>query len=126
MALRQIDIEIFDLGGPVLRDAEFDADASGPARSGMGLRQAEGLSGQLAKGEACGAVEQDVVEGVAGTATQRAEPGVGEFPGREGVVGAAQLDVALDAEHPTSALPIVTRLSPADETRRFGRIVFYL
>src|SRR6185437_12261270 len=82
--IRQIDIEIFDLRGPVLGESEFGADARGPARRGVGLRETEGFAAQFAERETAGAVEQDVVEGVADPAARRAEPRVGEFPGREG------------------------------------------
>ena len=65
VAVGEIDVEIFDLGAPVLGQAEFGADADGPAGTGVGFRQAEGLGAQFAEGKTAGAVDQDVVEGVA-------------------------------------------------------------
>src|ERR1700759_4785513 len=82
--IREIDIEIFDLGAPVRREAEFGADARGPARIGVGFRETEGLAAQLAERKTAGAVEQNVVEGIADPAAHGAEPGVRELPGRKG------------------------------------------
>src|SRR5438045_316994 len=71
LAIVEIDIEIFDFGAPVMREAElaepeFGADASGPARIGMGIRQAaERHAVQLAEGATRSAVAQDGVEGQA-------------------------------------------------------------
>src|SRR5207237_6675310 len=60
------------------------------------------------------------VEGIAAAAAQCAEPGIGEFPGGEGIVRARALDIALDAEHPRAALEIVAGLHAADEAARLG------
>src|SRR4051794_10950025 len=115
-AVGEVDIEVFDLGAPVRSKAELGASPQGPARSDMGFRQSEGLGPQLAEGQSAGAVEQDIVERVAGAATDRAKPGIGELPGREGIVGTSHLNVTLDTEHPgPSSLPIVARLRPTDE-----------
>src|SRR5207237_1558316 len=73
--------------------------------------------------ETAGAEEQDVVERVTGAAANRAEPGIGKFPRREGFFGAGRLDVAFETEHPRSILPIITGLDTADEAGRLGRIV---
>src|SRR6202035_4230311 len=70
-----------------------------------------------------GAIEQDVVERVAGPAAYRAEPRIGELPGRECIGGAGGLDVAFDAEHPRPGLPIVAALHSAHESRGLGRVV---
>src|ERR1700730_15179270 len=70
----EIDVEIFDLGAPVRGEAESGADTGGPARGGVGFRQAEGLGAQFAERQTAGAVEQNIVEGIAGAAAQRAEP----------------------------------------------------
>src|SRR6266550_4859056 len=123
VAVGEIDVEIFDLGAPVRREAEFGADAGGPARTGVGFRQSECLTAQLAERQTAGAEEQNVAEGIAGPAAHRAEPRVREFPGCKCVVSAGGLDVAFDAEHPRSGLPVVTDLGAADKTRRPGRIV---
>ena len=56
----------------------------------------------------------------AAAAAQRAEPRVGELPGREGVVGAAGLDVAFDADHPLPELPVVAGLHAADDPTVVG------
>src|SRR2546430_13153879 len=77
----EIDIEIFDLGAPVRREAEFRADARGPASAGVGFRQSECLTAQLAERQTAGAEQQNVAEGVAGAAAHRAEPRVRELPG---------------------------------------------
>src|SRR5689334_19840285 len=119
----QIDIEIFDLGAPILIKGHLGAGAERPARVGMGFRQTEGGGAQFAEGDTAGAEEQDVAERVAGATPNRAEPGVGEFPRREGIVGAGYLDVAFEAEHKWSVVEIITRLHAADETGRLGRTV---
>src|SRR4051812_48460037 len=59
-AVRQVDIEIFDLRGPVLREPHFGAGADGPAGAAVGFRQPRGFSAQFAEGESAGAVEQHV------------------------------------------------------------------
>src|SRR6266446_2776377 len=123
VAVGEIDVEIFDLGAPVRREAEFGADAGGPARTGVGSRQSECLTAQLSERQTAGAEQQNVAEGIAGPAAHRAEPGIREFPGCKCVVSAGGLDVAFDAEHPRSGLPVVTDLGAADKTRRPGRIV---
>src|ERR1700692_2356585 len=75
VAVGEVDIEIFDLSAPVLGEAEFGADARGKAEIGVGFRQAKRLAAQFAERQARGAVEEDVVEGIAATATHGAEPG---------------------------------------------------
>src|ERR1700733_14799168 len=60
--VRKIDIEIFDLGGPLRGEADFGADTGGPARRGMGFRQTEGLAAQFTKCQTSGAVEQHVAQ----------------------------------------------------------------
>src|SRR4051794_28644110 len=52
IAAVEIDIEILDLGGPVLRQAELGAYAQRPADRRVRLRQPKGLRAQTAKGEA--------------------------------------------------------------------------
>src|SRR5207244_6609427 len=103
VAVGQIDIEIFDLGGPVRGQAHFGAGAERPARVGMGCRYAESGGAQFAKSKTAGPEEQDVVERVTGAAANRAEPGVGKFPRGEGFFSARRLDVAFQAEHKSSA-----------------------
>src|SRR4029453_7234100 len=88
VAVGQIDIEIFDLGAPVRSKAHLGAGAERPTRIGMGFRHAEGEGAECAKGETAVAEEQDVVEREAGAAANRAEPRVGKFPRREGVLSA--------------------------------------
>src|SRR5215467_1040388 len=91
----------------------------------MGFRrQAERLAAQTAEGETRGPVEQDVVEAVADATAHRAEPGIGKFPRREGIVGACRLQVAFDAEDPGAALllPVVAGGDAAVEAARPGRI----
>src|SRR6476469_3820227 len=73
VVVREIDVEILDLGAPVLGEAEFGADARSPAGIGMGFRQAEGFAAQFAERQTTGAVEQDVAERIAGPAAHRAE-----------------------------------------------------
>src|ERR1700742_1793312 len=119
----QIDKEIFDLSAPVRSNAEFTADAEGPANIGVGFRQAEGLAVRFAERQTASAVEQDVAEGVADPAARRSKPGVGELPGRERIFGTADLDVAFHAEHQRTRLPIVAALDTALQARRIGRIV---
>src|SRR3990170_8424157 len=123
VAVGKIDVEIFDLGAPVLGEAEFGAGAQGPARGGVRFRKPESLAAQFAERQTAGAVEEDVVEGVAGAAAHGAEPWIGEFPGCEGIVGAGKLDVAFKAEHPGAGLPVVAGLHAARQTRWLGRIV---
>src|SRR6266480_774695 len=128
IAVGEIDVEIFDLGGPVVGKAVFDADACGPARVDVALREmAECLGPQFAECQAAGAIDQEIVENIARPAAHRAEPRIGELPGREGIIGAGSLDVAFEAEHPrtqrTTRLPVVAGLNAADETRRPGRVV---
>src|SRR5665647_578155 len=124
VAVVEIDIEIFDLGAPVLGEAEFGADARGPADIGVRFRLAKkALAAQFAERQTRGAVEEDVVEGIAATAAHGAEPGIGKLPGRERILGAGRLDVALDAEHPWTGLPVVAGLHAALESRRLGRVV---
>src|SRR6266404_10010328 len=48
VAVGEIDIEIFDPGTPVRRKTHLGAGADGPARIGVGFRQAEGLAAQFA------------------------------------------------------------------------------
>src|SRR5262249_47644610 len=95
----------------------------GPARGRMRFREAEGLAAQLAEGKTRRSVEQNIAERVAAAAAQRAEPWIGKFPGRKGIVGAGQLEVGFDAEHPATALPVVAGLDAADEARGLGRVV---
>src|SRR6266446_3984053 len=123
VAVGEIDVEIFDLGAPARREAEFGADARGPAGTGVGFRQSECLTAQLAECQTAGAEEQNVAEGIAGPAAHCAEPRVREFPGCKCIFGAAGLDVAFEAEHPRSGLPIVTDLGATHKTRRLGQIV---
>ena len=66
VAVGEIDVEIFDLGAPARREAEFGADARGPARGGVGFRQSECLTAQIAECQTAGAEEQNVAEGIAG------------------------------------------------------------
>src|ERR1700674_5870042 len=117
VAVVEIDVEIFDLGAPVLGEAEFGPDAGGPARRGMGFRQAEGFAAQFAERQTPGAVEEDIAEGIAGPAAHCAEPRIGELPGRKCIVGAGGLDVAFEAEHPWTPLPVVAGLNAALKTR---------
>src|SRR5882724_12595367 len=121
---RQIDVEIFDLGAPARSEAEFGADTRGPARIGVGFRQAECLAAQFAERQTPGAIQQNVVERIADPAAHRAEPWIRKLPGRKCLVGAGNLDVAFDAEHPRLIQsPIVAALHAAHKTRRLGRIV---
>ena len=98
VAVVEIDIEIFDLGAPVLRQTDFGTETHRPPGIGMALAETEGLAGQLAEGETRSAIKQDIAEGVTGPATDRAEPRVGEFPRRECVGGAGTLEVTFDAD----------------------------
>src|ERR1700694_1844883 len=119
-AVGEIHIEIFDLGAPVRGKPELRTGARGPARVGAGLREAKGLAAQFAERQTGGAIEQDIVERIAGAATQGAEPRVREFPGRESVFRAGGLDVAFDAENPQTGLPVVASLRAARQARRPG------
>ena len=89
----------------------------------MGFRNPEGGGTQFAEGDTARAEKQYVVERVTGAAANRAEPGIGKFPRREGFFGAGRLDVAFETEHPLPVLPIIAGLDTAHETGRLGRVV---
>src|SRR5664279_4252876 len=73
-AIRQVHVQIFAFDRPGWRDAIFRADAAGPARHDVALDRAAGLALQVAIGEAERAVDQEIIEGVAGAPAQGAEP----------------------------------------------------
>ena len=71
----EIDVEIFDLGRPVVDEGVFDTGAAGPA----GLRLAEAADAgdaalDLAESGAGGEIGQEAVEGIADPAARGAEP----------------------------------------------------
>src|SRR5713226_6762188 len=94
VAVRQIDVEVFDLRAPA------PPGEAGLAGIGMCFRQAECLAAQFAERQASGAIDQNVAEGIAGPAAHGAEPRIRELPRRKCLVSAGNLEVAFDAEHP--------------------------
>src|SRR5580704_5238832 len=86
-------------------------------------QQSDGLALQLAERHAGGAVDQDVADRVAGPGPHGPEPRIGEFPRRESVGGAGNLDVRLAAEDQLPGLPVVAGLRAPGEAGRTGRIV---
>ncbi len=74
--------------------------------------------------ETAGTVEQHVVHGIADAAAHGAEPEVGELPGRQTQSSAPTgLDIALDAEHELSRLPVVAVLHTTRNRGGLARLI---
>src|SRR3954469_9287802 len=76
----------------------------------------------IADSDTAGSVNQNIVERVADASAQRAEPAIGEFPGREGIGGSRGGDIRFSAKHELPSLPVVTALHPARDAGRVGRV----
>src|SRR5690242_16975467 len=74
--------------------------------------------GQFAIGETGSTEQQNIIEGDAGAAPQRAKPRIGELPGRESVFGSGKADVGFAAINKASALPIETGFQPSGNALR--------
>ncbi len=119
----EIDVEIFGLQAPWLLTANSTpAPAVQPALvSSETLTPGESRL-HVADREAAGDVGQEAIEGVAGARACSAEPVIAGLAARRAAVERAAVDVgpievALDAEHPRSGLPVVAD-GAADETAR--------
>src|SRR5688572_866013 len=88
-------IEVLGAGRPVRRQADLDAAADGPAEMALRLGEGPEIDAPAAIGQTAGRVDEHVVHRIAGAATDRAKPRIGELVGREGVVRARALDVGL-------------------------------
>src|SRR5439155_492656 len=81
--LAEVDVEIFDLGGPVAQEGVFEAAAEGPAElrgAGRGGQPETGRGGlDVAERAAGREVRQEASKGVADAAARRPEPSVVRF-----------------------------------------------
>src|SRR5664280_555244 len=101
--LAEIDIEIFDLGGPGAHEGVFEAAAAGPTKPGIGFRRAADRRHlDVAKCRAAGDVGHPAIHGIADAATRRCEPIVFRFAtdGGVGALDPAGVDVAFQAPDP--------------------------
>src|ERR1035437_8683373 len=115
-SLAEIDIEIFDLGGPRSGDGRLKTAAAGPAGPGGGLA-AERVRRRLdvAEGRAAGDVGHEAAEGIAEPATRGRQPRIAGFARctETGAAAGAAADIApgavtLQAEHGLAHLVIIT------------------
>ncbi len=123
----EIDVEVFDLGGPVAEEGVFEAGAGGPADAGFAGAQRQRIDRRLDVAEcgAAGDVRHEPIEGVADAAARGGEPLVRGFAGQaEAAVGAALEvgpgDVALKAPDERTGLVVVAERAADDESRRAG------
>src|SRR5262249_54235346 len=70
----EVEVQIFGLDRPAACQSHFQAGAGGPADRAMAFRNSRQLGLAAAISQAAGAVEQDVVERIAGAPAQGAEP----------------------------------------------------
>src|ERR1051326_182182 len=114
----QVEVQIFGLDRPAARQSDFQAGAGGPADRAVTFRYPGQLGLPTTVSQAAGAVEQNVVERVAGAPAQGAEPRIGEFERTHIVGSAGQLQIGLAAEHDAAPLPVKAGLRAAGHTRR--------
>src|SRR4030095_4212769 len=69
------------------------------------------------------AVDEDVAEGIAEPAAHRAEPRVGEPPGREAILRARDIEIGLATEHEIAGLPVVAAAHAARDAGGLRRVV---
>src|SRR5262249_12376765 len=122
IAIVEADEEILDARRPVARETDLHAAARRPTGQRLILGQTKALGVDAAIGEAGCTVEQNVVEGVAGTRPQRAEPGIGELPGRDGAAGGRDRDLGSPADKELAALQVVAAVEAACDAGRIGRV----
>src|SRR3954468_19640939 len=125
----EIDIEIFDLGGPIGDDRGFDAAAGGPTDLGVACSGKAHLIGMdAADGEAAGDVRHPAIERVAEAAARGPQPIVFGFAtcraGRtdEAAFDAAPANVTFQTEHGRAAesLPVVADGAADEAAGRTG------
>src|SRR4051794_8724460 len=127
VGVAKVDVEIFELGGPVAAQCRFDAGAGGPA----GIRVVDageaGLADlDVADRKAAGDIRHHAVPSEADAAAHGSKPVVpGLAAGRargthEAPSDVGPVEVALQAEHPGAAggLPVVARGSADHAARR--------
>ncbi len=120
--LRKVDEEVLDFRRHVLGDAELDAAAGAPAEVRLAFGGTENLGAQAAKRDPERSVDQHLVQREPDAAARGAEPGIGELPCREGVLGGGGLQVRFDPEHELAGLPIVAGLTTAADAGRMGAV----
>lgn len=124
LVIGEIEIEPFRFGRPVLREANFGADARGPAEAGVAFRRIpECDAGELAVSETCGAEDQHIIDCDAGAPARSAEPRVRKLPRRECIFGCGQADVRLAAIDQIAILPVEAGFKPAGNAVRTRWIV---
>ena len=124
----KIDVEVFDLGGPVRRECEFDAPACSPTRLCRAAeRQHTRGSLEIAESGAARPVDQKAVKRIAGTAARGGEPvALGGATGEgatasDGVGGAIEVRpvaIGLDAQHELAPLVIAANRAADQEAVR--------
>src|SRR5580698_2572538 len=104
--------------------AIFDTGAPDKARAGFALAQkAEGLPGQFAETEPGGSVDQDIIEGDAGTAAYCAVPRICELKWGRRIPRAGDVEISLATDNELAELPIVAGFDAALESVRAGRVI---
>ena len=72
--ITEIDIEIFDLGGPIVGESQFESTAKGPARLGMARGSAVEIRLHIGESAAGRGVDEYTIHGITGVPACRRQP----------------------------------------------------
>src|SRR5262249_51527629 len=113
-AVAEIDVEIFDLGSPVIRKGPFNAGPGGPASLGVGGSGAIEVRLHIGEGAAGCQEEQPGVRGITSAPARRRQPVISGLAiaaesadARSGTgIDCGVVPVALNSKHESAGLPI--------------------